>query len=96
MPNQSENENTGIRWLSIFEGSMTMLVVSAVLGIFAVFNSTQSLQHSVGSMADKIDAMSDRLSTSEKRNESRFNAIEIDVHKLQLDMTKVKATHEIK
>ena len=96
MSNQSENENAGIRWLSIFEGSMTMLVVAAVLGIFAVFTSTQSLQHSVGSMTDKIDQMADRLSETEKRNESRFNAIEIDVHKLQLDMTKVKASRDIK
>jgi len=90
MTDQTENQNAGIRWLSIFEMSMSSLVVIAVGGIFAIFMSVQSLQQSFTTMDEKFDQLVERFNRAEESNSARFDKIEGDVQGLQLDVAKIK------
>lgn len=83
MTDQTENQNAGIRWLSIFEMSMSTLVAAAVVGIFVVLMNVQSLQQSV-------DGLVERFNRAEQANNARFNKIEGEVQDLQLDVAKIK------
>ncbi len=90
MPNYSETNNAGIRWLSVFEQVVTALIVAAVLGIAALLYSTQTLNQSVNNMTDKFDQLAQRFENFEAKTDQRINTIGIEVDELKVDMARVK------
>lgn len=90
MPNQNETNNAGIRWLSVFEGVVTCLIVSAVLGIAALLYSTQTLNQSFNNMNDKFDQLARQFENFETKTDKRIGYVELEVDQLKVDMAKVK------
>ncbi len=76
IPNQSQEENVGVKWLSIFEGVAIVLIAAAVIGIGSVFVNTQTTNTTLGQLVSRFDRLETNTDSRFVRLESRVSELE--------------------
>lgn len=77
----ADHSNTGIKWLSVFEGVATILIATAVAGIFGVLLMTQTMSNSLEQLMERFDRF-------EVRTDERLIKLETRVTRLETKVTK--------
>jgi hypothetical protein len=78
----------GIRWLAVFEQVAGVLIVSAVLGIAAVYQTTIATNTAVWQLVTRFERF-------EEKTDQRIQKLESDVQQIKIDMAKMRsANHE--
>ena len=83
MPDSAQNN--GIRWLPVFEKVATALIVTSIIGIFAILMDTRDMNAKLTDLVIRLDRMEEQADAREERADDRNEQITARLREVEKD-----------